>query len=489
MDSGTAFRETARPERWPLSNALRIPPAAVLFDGDLAAVRSQAHDRAPPARQYGPRTKAGLRADGPAVPPVRPILDLLPGPRNENYPASCIVRDCLMHDLGTVEKQVAGVFISKARDILVSHLSIYDVPRAAININDGMWGGRTVEWCDIFTTCRESREHGSINSWGRDRFRIRPQPGKKTTAEENIFMRDHARLDTVDPITLRYNRVQCAVGYDIDLDDGSSHYVIENNLFATFTVPEHFRRLDLDRHSLTATPQFVNAVAADYRVRPGSPAERIGFANFPMDRFGVTSPHVADSPFSDRLSTEDRRIDAKAPRKHPRKVELTREAQLRRQLLQRDVGLGQKLHRFLHAPALHERKRRHPERLTESAVEILSLPTRLARQGGQGWVIEVVLLHEIKGALHLGRQVGGGRPVFRMSFQRLAQYAEQHAEDPKVRLRARVKTESVQVTIGRRRLVEEFTDLFQTLRAPAAAGTGQADRERQLVHSQPQAPG
>jgi hypothetical protein len=333
--------------------------SAVLFDGDLAAVRSQAHDRAPPARQYGPRTMAGLPATGTPVPPDRPILDLEPGPRNENYPARCIVRDCLMHDLGTVEKQVSGVFISKARDILVSHLAIYDVPRAAININDGMWGGHTVEWCDIFNTCRESREHGSINSWGRDRYRIRPQPGKKTTAEENIFMRDHARLDTVDPITLRYNRVQCAVGYDIDLDDGSSHYVIESNLclqggiklregfyrtvrnnitplisphvwypdsrdiitsnilagvkpysprgmkmedamaalidynlLATFTVPEHFRRLGIDRHSLTADPQFVNVAAADYRVRPGSPAERIGFVNFPMDRFGVTSPHL-----------------------------------------------------------------------------------------------------------------------------------------------------------------------------------------------------
>jgi hypothetical protein len=335
--------------------------SAVLFDGDLAAVRSQAHIHAPPARQFGPRAVGPYvpPAAKPTVPPARPALDLTPGPRNENYPADCIVRDCLMHDLGTVEKQVSGVFISKARNILVSHLSIYDVPRAAININDGMWGGHTVEWCDLFNSCRESREHGTINSWGRDRYRIRPQPKQKTTAEDNAFMREHAKLDTLDPITLRYNRVQCDVGYDIDLDDGSSNYIIENNLclqggiklregffrtvrnnitplisphvwypnsgdiitkniltgekpysprgmkmedakseqidrnlFATFKVPETFRRLGIDRNSVTADPQFVNAAAADYRVRPGSPAVRIGFVNFPMDQFGVASPHL-----------------------------------------------------------------------------------------------------------------------------------------------------------------------------------------------------
>jgi hypothetical protein len=170
-------------------------------------------------------------------------------------------------------------------------------------------------------------------------------------------MRDLARLDAVEITTLRYNRFQCANGYDIDLDDGSTHYLIENNLclqggiklregffrtvrnnisplfsphvwypdsrdvvtnnllvgrnaydprgmtmdrardgtfdfnlFATYTVPEDLRRLGLDRHSLTADPQFVAPPTGDYRVQPGSPAERLGFANFPMDRFGVESP-------------------------------------------------------------------------------------------------------------------------------------------------------------------------------------------------------
>jgi len=39
-----------------------------------------------------------------------------------------------------------------------------------------------------------------------------------------------ALLDVVKPITLRNNRWRCDHGWDIDLDDGSSHYAIYNNL-------------------------------------------------------------------------------------------------------------------------------------------------------------------------------------------------------------------------------------------------------------------
>jgi hypothetical protein len=284
-----------------------------------------------------------------------PHLDLQPGPKNQNFPDRCLVRDCLMTAIGTVEKQIAGVFIAKSRGIILRHLTIHDVPRAAININDAMWGGHVVEWCDLFNTCLESREHGAFNSWGRDRHWMRMK-GDATPAQF-ARLRDMARLDAVDVTTLRSNRLQCANGYDIDLDDGSTHYLIENNLclqggiklregffrtvrnniaplfsphvwypdsrdvvtnnvllgrnaydprgmtmdrakdgtfdfnlFAAFTVSEELRRLGFDRHSLCADPEFVAPATGDYRVKPGSPAERIGFANFPMDRFGVVSP-------------------------------------------------------------------------------------------------------------------------------------------------------------------------------------------------------
>jgi membrane-associated protease RseP (regulator of RpoE activity) len=74
--------------------------------------------------------------------------------------------------------------------------------------------------------------------------------------------------------------------------DRAKEATFDFNLFTAFTVPEELRRLGLDRHSLTADPQFIAPTTGDYRVQPGSPAERIGFANFPMDRFGVVSPSL-----------------------------------------------------------------------------------------------------------------------------------------------------------------------------------------------------
>ena len=57
-----------------------------------------------------------------------------------------------------------------AHRITVRHVSAYDVPRAGINIGDGCWGGHHIDYCDIFDTVKETGDHGSFNSWGRDRW-------------------------------------------------------------------------------------------------------------------------------------------------------------------------------------------------------------------------------------------------------------------------------------------------------------------------------
>jgi hypothetical protein len=154
-------------------------------------------------------------------------LDLTPGPRNNNYPADCLVENCLIHLTGRVEKQTAGIEIDLARNITVRHCSIYDMPRAGINIGDGCWGGHIVEYCDVFDTVKETGDHGSFNSWGRDRYWC------PDVAEINKRVRqvpELPRLDADQPNILRNNRWRCDHGWDIDLDDGSSYYFISNNL-------------------------------------------------------------------------------------------------------------------------------------------------------------------------------------------------------------------------------------------------------------------
>lgn len=160
---------------------------------------------------------------------VQPLenIDRTPGPKTNNYPAQCLVDDCLIYRIGRVEKQTAGVTIDMAEEITVRHCSIYETPRSGINIGDGCWGGHIIEFCDVFDTVLETGDHGSFNSWGRDRH-WRPK-----TSEVEAWLQEVPELpflDTVKPNILRNNRWRCDHGWDVDLDDGSSNFIITNNL-------------------------------------------------------------------------------------------------------------------------------------------------------------------------------------------------------------------------------------------------------------------
>ena len=156
-------------------------------------------------------------------------LDRTPGPKSSNYPADCLVDDCLIYLSGRVEKQTAPVQIELSQGITVRHCSLYDVPRAGINIGDGCWGGHLIEYCDVFDTVMETGDHGSFNSWGRDRFwKLSGLDLNNDTSWETN--KGIVRLDAVKTTVIRNNRWRCDHGWDIDLDDGSGDYHIYNNL-------------------------------------------------------------------------------------------------------------------------------------------------------------------------------------------------------------------------------------------------------------------
>ena len=180
--------------------------SGVVFVGDPATVRS-------PIFQYGNQNYK--------------TLDRTPGPKGDNYPEDCLVENCLITLTGRDEKQTAPVHISMSHKIRINHCSIYDVPRAGININEGTFGGHIIENCDIFNTVLETGDHGSFNSWGRDRFFT---PDVKQT---NIEVDKDSLMpfwDMLGPNIIRNNRWRCDHGWDIDLDDGSTNYEIYNNL-------------------------------------------------------------------------------------------------------------------------------------------------------------------------------------------------------------------------------------------------------------------
>jgi len=191
------------------SHLFNIGASVALFVGDPSAVRS-------PSFEYGE-----------SVDPEN--IDRAKGPKNESYPADCCVHDCLIHHIGLFEKQITGVEISMSRAITVSHCSIYDTPRAGINISEGTWGGHIIEHNDVFNTVRETGDHGSFNSWGRDRYWL-PDGHAVDSLVANAGYDTLILADAVATTVIRNNRFRCDRGWDIDLDDGSTNYHIYNNL-------------------------------------------------------------------------------------------------------------------------------------------------------------------------------------------------------------------------------------------------------------------
>ncbi|WP_423126948.1 PDZ domain-containing protein [Gaoshiqia sp. Z1-71] len=316
------------------SHFTQIGASAICFVGDTSAVRSPDFNY----HSFTPLDK----------------LDREVGPKTNNYPAHCLVHDNLIHTIGLFEKQITGVELSMCKSITVSHNSIYDVPRAGINICEGTWGGHIIEYNDVFETVKETGDHGSFNSWGRDRFwhPDREEMNRIAANEPSLIL-----ADAISTVMIRNNRFRCDRGWDIDLDDGSSNYhiynnlclnggiklregfyrVVENNILVNNTfhphvwfensgdvftrniVMEPFEPINLlgwgamvdyniftspkalaeaintgiDKNSIVYPIDFQNPGKGDFRVKnSATEVFRMGFLNFDMDGFGVVSSHL-----------------------------------------------------------------------------------------------------------------------------------------------------------------------------------------------------
>jgi hypothetical protein len=300
-----------------------------------------------------------------------------------SFPYECTVSDNLIHDCGVFGKQVAGVYISRAKRITAAHNTIYNMPRAGICIGDGTWGGHVIEFNHIHDTVRETGDHGPFNAWGRERYWSLTQSHSDYSIPRSLEAGD-VRVDAMEPVIVRNNFFEEKSGWGLDMDDGASNYEIYNNIskgisiklregayrtvynniwvgsrvspcfhvgnennhdryFRNITVmagddvyaviappargpwleeidnnclfsasgrfsarvsqirgadgPEpgakrldldQWRALGFDRNSVFADPLFVDPARNDFRVRPESPALRLGFKNFEMGLWGIT---------------------------------------------------------------------------------------------------------------------------------------------------------------------------------------------------------
>ena len=145
------------------------------------------------------------------------------------FPYECRASNNLIHDCGFYGKQIAGVYISRAKRITASHNLIYNMPRAAICIGDGTWGGHLIEFNETHDTVRETSDHGPFNAWGRDRGWSLAQSHGTYTTDRSLDVWE-ALVDAMEPVIVRNNFFNEKSGWGLDLDDGASNYEIYNNI-------------------------------------------------------------------------------------------------------------------------------------------------------------------------------------------------------------------------------------------------------------------
>lgn len=139
---------------------------------------------------------------------------------NGNQPLHTSIIQNFVHEIGLFEKQSSAWFQGLAAQTTLSQNIFFNGPRALINFNDGMGGGNVVEKNLLFNSCRESSDHGPINSWDRQPFVTTINDGTPslipayTTISSNFVVANYG-----------------ANGGCFDTDDGSAWYLVESNFF------------------------------------------------------------------------------------------------------------------------------------------------------------------------------------------------------------------------------------------------------------------
>ena len=123
-------------------------------------------------------------------------------------------------EVGIFQLQSSCWFQAKTAQSNVTNNLFFNGPRAGINFNDGFGGGNTVAKNVIFNQCRQSGDHGPINSWDRQLFWTDVRDGAGKPGWNPAFSDI-----TQNVIIANYGGSQ-----GFDNDDGSSWYNIHHNV-------------------------------------------------------------------------------------------------------------------------------------------------------------------------------------------------------------------------------------------------------------------
>ena len=137
-----------------------------------------------------------------------------------DQPRGTIVSNNVCHELGVFQLQSSCWFQAKTAQTTLKDNLFFNGPRAGINFNDGFGGGNVVDGNLIWNQCRQSGDHGPINSWDRQLFWTDVRDGSHKPGWNPAYSEI-----TRNVIIANYGGSQ-----GFDNDDGSSWYDIHHNV-------------------------------------------------------------------------------------------------------------------------------------------------------------------------------------------------------------------------------------------------------------------
>jgi hypothetical protein len=156
-----------------------------------------------------------------------------------SQPANTLIQSNLIHEIGIYVKQSSPVLIAVSRSVSVIGNLMFNMPRAAININDGFYGNHTISWNVIFNAVRETGDHGPINSWDRQPFLTDAvQSGLPSVWQHKSYIHHNT-------LVANYRSV-----WPIDHDDGSCLYEDSYNFQVYGGKKDLFGHSKTDHHEI-----------------------------------------------------------------------------------------------------------------------------------------------------------------------------------------------------------------------------------------------
>eukprot|EP00434_Breviolum_minutum_P016993 symbB.v1.2.014992.t1/scaffold1092.1/size138572/3 len=133
------------------------------------------------------------------------------------HPVRTTVQNCSAREIGLYEKQSSFFVQAKTAESRILSNVFFNGPRAGINMNDGFGGGDEIAYNLVFSTCRESGDHGPFNSWDRQPFLTTVRTGEPSMIMQWRRIHHNFFIDNYSPQE------------GVDNDDGSSYYKTHDN--------------------------------------------------------------------------------------------------------------------------------------------------------------------------------------------------------------------------------------------------------------------